>query len=199
MNSLVYSSLALSVGQVVYRSSVNIKFKLNRRQLKCLNIIISPIVNLNNSKLIGVSNICNNVYYKQIRHFELSRLVLLARKGKDKIKKMPETTPSHHINGYANGHAPPELQQAGSFLFTSESVGEGHPGMFYSLFYFIIHLIVPVIFRNAITLVPPSRLLSCACFYYILYVFIFYCNYNFVIRYFISFMFILFIYIFFLQ
>ncbi|XP_044582802.1 S-adenosylmethionine synthase isoform X2 [Cotesia glomerata] len=40
---------------------------------------------------------------------------------------MPETTPSHHVNGYANGHAPPELQQAGSFLFTSESVGEGHP------------------------------------------------------------------------
>lgn len=40
---------------------------------------------------------------------------------------MPETTP-HHINGYANGHAPPELKQDCMFLFTSESVGEGHPG-----------------------------------------------------------------------
>lgn len=43
-----------------------------------------------------------------------------------KRKKMPET--AHHMNGYANGHTPPELQQEGSFLFTSESVGEGHPG-----------------------------------------------------------------------
>jgi len=32
------------------------------------------------------------------------------------------------MNGYANGHAPPELQQDTAFLFTSESVGEGHPG-----------------------------------------------------------------------
>lgn len=41
--------------------------------------------------------------------------------------KMPET--SHHMNGYANGHAPAaELQQDTTFLFTSESVGEGHPG-----------------------------------------------------------------------
>ncbi|KAK0161155.1 hypothetical protein PV327_009659 [Microctonus hyperodae] len=39
---------------------------------------------------------------------------------------MPETTP-HHVNGYANGHAPPELKQDCMFLFTSESVGEGHP------------------------------------------------------------------------
>lgn len=39
---------------------------------------------------------------------------------------MPET--AHHMNGYANGHTPPELQQDTSFLFTSESVGEGHPG-----------------------------------------------------------------------
>lgn len=39
---------------------------------------------------------------------------------------MPET--AHHMNGYANGHAPPELQQDTTFLFTSESVGEGHPG-----------------------------------------------------------------------
>ncbi|KYM99965.1 S-adenosylmethionine synthase [Cyphomyrmex costatus] len=38
---------------------------------------------------------------------------------------MPETV--HHMNGYANGHAPPELQQDTAFLFTSESVGEGHP------------------------------------------------------------------------
>jgi len=33
--------------------------------------------------------------------------------------KMPET--AHHMNGYANGHAPPELQQDTAFLFTSES------------------------------------------------------------------------------
>ena len=39
---------------------------------------------------------------------------------------MPET--AHHMNGYANGHTPPELQQDTTFLFTSESVGEGHPG-----------------------------------------------------------------------
>ncbi|KAG7211825.1 hypothetical protein KM043_011053 [Ampulex compressa] len=38
---------------------------------------------------------------------------------------MPET--AHHMNGYANGHTPPELQQDTGFLFTSESVGEGHP------------------------------------------------------------------------
>ncbi|KAK9310525.1 hypothetical protein QLX08_000259 [Tetragonisca angustula] len=38
---------------------------------------------------------------------------------------MPET--AHHMNGYANGHTPPELQQDTTFLFTSESVGEGHP------------------------------------------------------------------------
>lgn len=43
-----------------------------------------------------------------------------------KRRKMPET--AHHMNGYANGHAPPELQQDTTFLFTSESVGEGHPG-----------------------------------------------------------------------
>ncbi|XP_011298621.1 S-adenosylmethionine synthase isoform X2 [Fopius arisanus] len=42
-------------------------------------------------------------------------------------RKMPETATSHRMNGYANGHAPPELQQATTFLFTSESVGEGHP------------------------------------------------------------------------
>ncbi|XP_033212404.1 S-adenosylmethionine synthase-like [Belonocnema kinseyi] len=38
---------------------------------------------------------------------------------------MPET--AHHMNGYANGHSPPEIQQNTNFLFTSESVGEGHP------------------------------------------------------------------------
>lgn len=31
------------------------------------------------------------------------------------------------MNGYANGHSPPELHQNTNFLFTSESVGEGHP------------------------------------------------------------------------
>lgn len=44
----------------------------------------------------------------------------------DLSANMPET--AHHMNGYANGHTPPELQQDTSFLFTSESVGEGHPG-----------------------------------------------------------------------
>lgn len=38
---------------------------------------------------------------------------------------MPET--AHHMNGYTNGHSPPELHQNTNFLFTSESVGEGHP------------------------------------------------------------------------
>lgn len=42
---------------------------------------------------------------------------------------MPET--AHHMNGYANGHSPPELHQNTNFLFTSESVGEGHPGEYY--------------------------------------------------------------------
>jgi hypothetical protein len=40
---------------------------------------------------------------------------------------MPETT----INGYSNGngmHNGYELENGSNFLFTSESVGEGHPG-----------------------------------------------------------------------
>ena len=35
-------------------------------------------------------------------------------------------------NGIANGHATPALAP-GHFLFTSESVGEGHPGKLFSL------------------------------------------------------------------
>lgn len=40
---------------------------------------------------------------------------------------MPETT----ANGYSNGsriHNGYEMEDNASFLFTSESVGEGHPG-----------------------------------------------------------------------
>ncbi|KAF6208394.1 hypothetical protein GE061_016848 [Apolygus lucorum] len=38
---------------------------------------------------------------------------------------MPETA---HVNGFANGHhSGPELPENEQFLFTSESVGEGHP------------------------------------------------------------------------
>jgi hypothetical protein len=41
--------------------------------------------------------------------------------------RMPETS-SPYINGYQqNGHMEPELLED-TFLFTSESVGEGHPG-----------------------------------------------------------------------
>lgn len=41
--------------------------------------------------------------------------------------RMPETS-SPYINGYEqNGHMEPELLED-TFLFTSESVGEGHPG-----------------------------------------------------------------------
>lgn len=41
---------------------------------------------------------------------------------------MPQTT---HTNGYTNGHNASglyEMEDKQSFLFTSESVGEGHPG-----------------------------------------------------------------------
>lgn len=44
---------------------------------------------------------------------------------------MPETT----VNGYSNGnhiHNGYEMEDNASFLFTSESVGEGHPGEFIS-------------------------------------------------------------------
>lgn len=45
-----------------------------------------------------------------------------------KRSKMPETTLN---NGYSNGshiHNGYEMENNSSFLFTSESVGEGHPG-----------------------------------------------------------------------
>ncbi|XP_014281107.1 S-adenosylmethionine synthase isoform X2 [Halyomorpha halys] len=38
---------------------------------------------------------------------------------------MPETSP--YMNGFQNGHTPPEFPNGEVFLFTSESVGEGHP------------------------------------------------------------------------
>jgi hypothetical protein len=47
---------------------------------------------------------------------------------------MPET------NGYSNGashHNGYEMENGQSFLFTSESVGEGHPGEHFFLYIFI--------------------------------------------------------------
>ncbi|XP_073985958.1 S-adenosylmethionine Synthetase isoform X3 [Rhodnius prolixus] len=41
------------------------------------------------------------------------------------VRRMPENTP--YINGYTNGHMAPEFPEGEVFLFTSESVGEGHP------------------------------------------------------------------------
>jgi len=45
---------------------------------------------------------------------------------------MPEEKKYAHTNGFANGHSngglPPESPDGEMFLFTSESVGEGHPG-----------------------------------------------------------------------
>lgn len=38
---------------------------------------------------------------------------------------MPETSLT---NGYTNGHMAFEMEDGSNFLFTSESVGEGHPG-----------------------------------------------------------------------
>lgn len=38
---------------------------------------------------------------------------------------MPETLLT---NGYTNGHTSFEMEDGSNFLFTSESVGEGHPG-----------------------------------------------------------------------
>lgn len=38
---------------------------------------------------------------------------------------MPETSLT---NGYTNGHMPFDMEDGSDFLFTSESVGEGHPG-----------------------------------------------------------------------
>lgn len=38
---------------------------------------------------------------------------------------MPETA---HLNGFSNGHMEAEGLDNEVFLFTSESVGEGHPG-----------------------------------------------------------------------
>lgn len=38
---------------------------------------------------------------------------------------MPETS---YTNGYVNGHVSYDMEDGSNFLFTSESVGEGHPG-----------------------------------------------------------------------
>lgn len=48
---------------------------------------------------------------------------------------MPQTIMS---NGYSNGHIGYEMEEDSVFLFTSESVGEGHPGRFRLIFLFII-------------------------------------------------------------
>ncbi|XP_046668738.1 S-adenosylmethionine synthase [Homalodisca vitripennis] len=40
---------------------------------------------------------------------------------------MPESS-HQYINGYQNGHMESEIPDEDTFLFTSESVGEGHPG-----------------------------------------------------------------------
>jgi len=55
---------------------------------------------------------------------------------------MPEEKKYAHTNGFANGHGngglPPESPDGEMFLFTSESVGEGHPGK--TIFVVIINL-----------------------------------------------------------
>lgn len=44
-----------------------------------------------------------------------------------KVFRMPQ---SMHVNGYANGHSGSfDMEDGSVFLFTSESVGEGHPGL----------------------------------------------------------------------
>lgn len=39
---------------------------------------------------------------------------------------MPDTVTNGYTNGH--GHMPYDMENGSSFLFTSESVGEGHPG-----------------------------------------------------------------------
>jgi hypothetical protein len=41
------------------------------------------------------------------------------------LEKMPETKMNGYTNGSHNGY---EMEDNASFLYTSESVGEGHPG-----------------------------------------------------------------------
>lgn len=41
---------------------------------------------------------------------------------------MPDTVTNGYTNGH--GHMPYDMEDGSSFLFTSESVGEGHPGNF---------------------------------------------------------------------
>ena len=53
---------------------------------------------------------------------------------------MPETS-SPYINGFQqNGHMEPEILED-TFLFTSESVGEGHPGEYVILKYFSLQTV----------------------------------------------------------
>jgi len=40
---------------------------------------------------------------------------------------MPQSSSSAHTNGYTNGHGKYDMEDGQNFLFTSESVGEGHP------------------------------------------------------------------------
>jgi len=47
--------------------------------------------------------------------------------------------PQSGCNGYKNGHSAThyDMEDGAAFLFTSESVGEGHPGKIYTkIFYF---------------------------------------------------------------
>lgn len=47
---------------------------------------------------------------------------------------MPQQTTNNHSNGYSNGHnGKYDMEDGQSFLFTSESVGEGHPGKLHTI------------------------------------------------------------------
>lgn len=42
---------------------------------------------------------------------------------------MPQSAAHSNGNGVSNGHGKYDMEDGQNFLFTSESVGEGHPGM----------------------------------------------------------------------
>lgn len=65
------------------------------------------------------------------KKFERKRLGVTRHSEKQKKDSgtMPQSTT--RVNGYSNGHSGIyEMEDQQSFLFTSESVGEGHPGMY---------------------------------------------------------------------
>ncbi|XP_063982454.1 S-adenosylmethionine synthase isoform X3 [Diachasmimorpha longicaudata] len=120
MHSLVLSSVGRTVSPCTCTSFLN---------QRVANNIVKTLTNYNKSvkkcqcpevtaKQVDFNNYCK-------RYLAVSRFVSSSRSLRN--RKMPETASSHRMNGYANGHTPPELQQAATFLFTSESVGEGHP------------------------------------------------------------------------